>query len=155
LRLRTSAGHINAGLIGGDADIVTNSGRIVLGDIAGGAVVRNSNGDTTIDAVGGDVRVRAANGDIRVDRAGGGVDAKTANGSIHVGEVVRGTVVLGTAAGNLDVGIAEGTAAWLEMSTEYGLVRTDLADAPGPDEAEQTVEVRGRSAYGDITIHRS
>ena len=99
--------------------------------------------------------MRSANGDISVDRAGAGVEAKTANGSIRLGEVARGSVVLETAAGDLDVGIAQGTAAWLEVNTGFGHVRNLLDNATRPEEADETVEVRGRTSYGDITIHRS
>jgi DUF4097 and DUF4098 domain-containing protein YvlB len=155
LRLSTSAGHITADGIAGNAEISTGTGKIQIGEVEGSAVVKNSNGDTAIDAVTGDVRVRAANGDISVDRAGAGVDAKTSNGSIRVGEVVRGSVLLGTAMGDLDIGIAEGTAAWLEVNTGFGHVHNRLENATRPDEADETVEVRGRTSYGDITIHRS
>ena len=155
LRLTTSAGHITADGITGHAEISTGSGKVQIGDVEGTAVVKNSNGDTTIDGVTGDVRVRAANGDIYVERAGAGVDAKTSNGSIRLGEVVRGSVVLATALGNLDVGIAEGTAAWLAVNTGFGQVRNQLENTTRPDEADETVEVRGRTSYGDITIHRS
>ena len=155
LRLNTSAGHVTADGITGNAEISTGSGKIQIGEIEGTAVVKNSNGNTTIDAVTGDVRLRAANGDISVERAGAGVDAKTSNGSIRLGEVVRGSVVLATALGNLDVGIAEGTAAWLAVNTGFGQVRNQLENTTRPDEADETVEVRGRTSYGDITIHRS
>ncbi|RGC66727.1 hypothetical protein C5N14_21925 [Micromonospora sp. MW-13] len=155
LRLDTSAGHVTADGITGNAEISTGSGKVQIGEVEGTAVVKNSNGETAIDAVTGDLRVRAANGDIHVERAGAGVDAKTSNGSIRLGEVVRGSVVLGTAMGNLDVGIAAGTAAWLEVNTAFGHVRNLLENATRPDEADETVEVRGRTSYGDITIHRS
>ena len=155
LRLHTGAGHVTADRIGGNAEISTGSGKVQIGEVEGAAVVKNSNGDTTIDAVTGDVRVRNANGAIDVERAGAGVDAKTSNGGIRLGEVVRGSVVLGTAMGDLDVGIAEGTAAWLEVNTGFGHVRNLLESASRPDEADETVEVRGRTSYGDITIHRS
>jgi DUF4097 and DUF4098 domain-containing protein YvlB len=154
-RLDTSAGHVSADAITGDAEISTGSGKIRIGEIEGAAVVKNSNGDTAIDAVTGDVRVRAANGDIRVERAGAGVDAKTSNGSIHLGQVARGSVVLGTAMGSLEIGIAQGTAAWLELDTGFGHVRNLLDNATRPEEADETVEVRGRTSFGDITIHRS
>ncbi|GAA0391572.1 DUF4097 family beta strand repeat-containing protein [Microbispora corallina] len=155
LRLDTSAGHVTADGIAGDAEISTGSGKVQIGEVEGAAVVKNSNGDITIDAVTGDVRVRAANGDIHVERAGAGVDAKTANGSIRLGEVVRGSVVLGTAMGDLEVGIAQGTAAWLEVNTAFGHVRNLLESAARPEEADETVEVHGRTSYGDITIRRS
>ena len=155
MHLHTGSGHITAGGIAGDAEISTGSGKIQIGEIEGTAVVKNSNGDTTIDVVTGDVQVRNANGAIRVERAAAGVDAKTSNGSIRVGEVVRGSVALGTSAGDLEIGIAEGTAAWLEVNTGFGHVRNLLENATRPGDANETVEVRGRTSYGDITIRRS
>jgi DUF4097 and DUF4098 domain-containing protein YvlB len=155
LRVDTSAGHITADDVEGNAEIYSGSGKVQIGKVEGTAVIKNSNGDTSIDVVTGDLRVRAANGDIHVEHAGAGVDAKTSNGSIRLGEVVRGSVVLGTAMGDLDIGIAEGTAAWLEVNTTFGHMRNLLENATRPDEADETVEVRGRTSYGDITVHRS
>jgi DUF4097 and DUF4098 domain-containing protein YvlB len=155
LRLHTGAGHVTADGIAGNAEVSTGSGKIQIGEVEGTAVVKNSNGDTTIDAVTGDLRVRNANGAIDVERAGAGVDAKTSNGSIRLGEVARGSVVLGTAMGNLEIGIAAGTAARLEVNTGFGHMRNQLENTTRPDEADETVEVRGRTSYGDITIHRS
>ncbi|TDB70397.1 DUF4097 family beta strand repeat-containing protein [Micromonospora sp. KC723] len=155
LRLDTSAGHVTAQSVTGNAEISTDSGRIQIGEVEGTAEVKNSNGNTTIGAVTGEARVRAANGSIHIERAGAGVDAKTSNGSIHLGEVVRGSVTLGTAMGDLEIGIADGTAAWLEVHTGFGHVRNQLERATRPDDADETVEVRGRTSYGDITIHRS
>ncbi|MEV4808361.1 DUF4097 family beta strand repeat-containing protein [Micromonospora avicenniae] len=155
LHLTTSAGHVTADTIAGNAEISTGSGKVQIGAVEGTAVVKNSNGDTAIDTITGDLRVRSANGSIHVERAGAGVDAKTSNGNIRLGEVVRGSVVLGTAMGDLDVGIAEGTAAWLEVDTGFGQMRNELDSTARPGETDETVEVRGRTSYGDITIHRS
>jgi DUF4097 and DUF4098 domain-containing protein YvlB len=155
LRLDTSAGHVTADGITGNAEISTGSGKVQIGDVEGTAVVKNSNGDTTIGAVAGDVRVRAANGDIGVERAGAGVDAKTSNGSIRLGEVSSGSVVLETAMGDLEVGIADGTAARLEVNTGFGHIHNLLESATRPEETDETVEVRARTSYGDITIRRS
>lgn len=155
LQLDTSAGHVTAEAITGNAEICTGSGKVSIGEVEGTAVIKNSNGDITIEAVAGDARVRAANGDISVGQAGAGVDAKTSNGSIRLGEVFRGSVVLATAMGDLEIGIAEGTAAWLEVSTGFGRVRNLLENTGRPEVAAETVEVVGRSSYGDITVQRS
>ena len=155
LRLHTGVGHVTADGVAGDAEISTGSGAIQIGEVEGSAELKNSNGDTSVDAVSGDVRVRNANGAIVVERAGAAVDAKTSNGDIHIGEVVRGTVVLGTAYGDLTIGVAEGTAAWLDVNTGFGHVRNLLENAPRPDGADSTVEVRGRTSYGDITVRRA
>ena len=155
LRAQTSAGDVTARSVTGDVEISMSSGRVQLGHVGGSAVVLDSNGDTDIDAVTGTLRVRAANGSIRVERAGAGVDAKTSNGSIRVGEVVQGSVLVETAMGDLDVGIAENTAAWLEVNTSFGRVRNLLDPTGEPAESDRTVEVRGRTSYGDITVRRS
>lgn len=155
LRVHTGFGDVTADGVTGDAEISTGSGKIQIGDVQGAAEVKNSNGDTTIAAVSGEARVRNANGAIHIERAGAGADLKTSYGSIHLGEVARGSVMLGTAAGNLDIGIAEGTAAWLEVSTGFGQMHNLLDSATRPEAADETVEVRGRTSYGDVTIHRS
>jgi DUF4097 and DUF4098 domain-containing protein YvlB len=119
-------------------------------------VVRNSNGATRIGAVTGEVRARSSNGDIVIDRAVAGVDARTANGSIRVGGVVSGAVALRTAMGDVEVGIAAGTAAWLDVHTGHGRVRNELdsvTDEPG--EADHKVEVRAQTSFGDIRLHRA
>jgi DUF4097 and DUF4098 domain-containing protein YvlB len=155
LRLHTGLGHITADSISGAAEISTGTGKIQLGEIEGAAEVKNSNGDTTIAAVTDDVRVRNANGAIDIERAGGGVDVKTSNGSIRLGEVARGAVTLETATGDLEIGIAEGTAARLAVNTGFGHLHNLLENASRPEETDETVEVRGRTSYGDITIRRS
>ncbi|XVV13638.1 DUF4097 family beta strand repeat-containing protein [Actinoplanes sp. CA-131856] len=155
LRLHTGLGNVSVDRIDGDAEVSTGSGKIQLGEVEGGAVIRNANGDTAIDVVTGDVRVKNANGDIDIDRALAGADVKTANGKVRLGEVVRGSITLGTAAGALDIGIAEGTAAWLEISTGFGKVHNQMEQSTSPGEATETVEVRGRTGFGDILIHRA
>ena len=155
LRVNTSVGHVTAEEVAGDADVATASGRIRLGPVDGAVTAKNSNGDTTIESASGDVQARSANGDITVGHAGSGVDAKTSNGAIQLGEVVRGSVVVESAIGDLRIGIAEGTAAWLDVKTNFGHVRNELETSASPGESKETVEVRGHTAFGEIVIHRS
>ncbi|EHR52455.1 hypothetical protein SacmaDRAFT_4267 [Saccharomonospora marina XMU15] len=155
LRLNTSAGHVSVEGVAGDAEVTTGTGRIRIGEIHGGATVKNSNGNTDIGSIGGEARVRSANGDIAVERAGSGVEAKTANGSIRIGEVTRGTVVLETSTGDLEIGIGEGVTAWLDAKTSFGQLRNALEETGQPPERTgETVEVRAHTGFGDITIHR-
>ncbi|WP_033338703.1 DUF4097 family beta strand repeat-containing protein [Catenuloplanes japonicus] len=155
LHVDVSAGHVTADEIAGDADIHTGTGRVRIGAVGGGAVIKNSNGDTTVETVAGDLRVRSANGEIQVGNAGAGVDAKTSNGAIRLGRVNGGAITLASGNGDLDVGIAEGVAAWLEVNTGFGHVRNDLTSTSGPAGDGRTVEVRGRTAFGDVLIHRA
>jgi DUF4097 and DUF4098 domain-containing protein YvlB len=155
LRLDTTAGHVTVDTVAGSAEVATGTGQVRIGEIGGTAVVKNSNGGTEIGTVTGDLRARAANGSITVERADAGVDAKSSNGAIRIGRVARDSVTLNTAAGDLEIGIAAGTAAWLDLKTGYGRVTNALDDiAQGPDGSEETVEVRAHTSYGDITVRR-
>lgn len=153
--LRTGAGNIFASRIAGAAEVRTGSGALSLGAVDGTAMVKNSNGDTRIGSVTGDLRVNSANGSISVDQARSGVAAKTAMGDISLGEVSRGDVVAETAFGKIRVGVADGAAAWLDLSTRFGNVSNDLDASAGPGPGEDAVQVRARTSYGDITVARS
>ena len=155
LHLKTGMGDIAVDRASGEADVTTGSGEVRIGHIGGAAVIKNSNGDTAVGEVTGDLRVKSANGRISVDRAHASVIAKTANGNIRIGEVVSGEIVLETAAGELEVGIREGTAAWLDVTAHYGRVRNSLDEADSPEQSEATAEVRARTSYGNILIHRA
>jgi hypothetical protein len=156
LKVVCGAGDISVDAADGTALVVTGSGAVRLGAVQSDVVIKNGNGTTTIGDAGGDVRVAAANGDIAIDRAGGGLVAKTANGSVRVGAVRLGDVELRTAFGSIEVGIAEGTAARLDVRTDYGAVRQELDAAAGaPPAATQTVAVKARTSHGDITIRRA
>jgi hypothetical protein len=155
VQLRTGVGDITVERAGGDAELTTGSGSLRLDGIDGTAVVKNSNGDTWIGRVTGDLRVNAANGRISVDQASGAVAAKSANGDVRLGEVAHGAVLAQTAFGKVEIGIRDGVAAWLDLNTRFGTVRNDLDTADRPAAGEEAVEVRARTSFGDITIHRS
>jgi hypothetical protein len=155
VQLRTGVGDLIVERAGGDAEVTTGSGSVRIGRVDGAAVVKNSNGDTWIGEVTGDLRVNAANGRISVDRARETVAAKSANGDVRLGEVAHGAVLAQTAFGKVDIGIRDGVAAWLDLDTRFGNVRNDLDTADRPGAGEDTVEVRARTSFGDITIQRS
>ncbi|WP_113702321.1 DUF4097 family beta strand repeat-containing protein [Nonomuraea lactucae] len=154
-RLNTASGRISVARSAGHADITTSDGEIRIGEIDGSAVLKTSNGDITLGEVTGDARLHTASGDIAVERALATLVAKTAHGSIRVGEVVRGSVALDTRSGDLEVGIREGSAAWLDVSSQYGSVDVPPDAVDGPGEATETVEVRARTGFGDILVRRS
>jgi DUF4097 and DUF4098 domain-containing protein YvlB len=155
LHLHTAVGNIVVGQVTGNADVSTGSGRVQVGAVSGTGLVKNSNGATIVGPAGGPVRVRSANGDITVEQAGDGVDAKTANGSVRVLDAVRGTVTLETAMGDIELGIHEGSGAWLDVKTHFGRVHNEMDAATAPDGATNSVEAQASTSFGDISIHRS
>jgi DUF4097 and DUF4098 domain-containing protein YvlB len=152
--LVSGAGRLTLGSSHGDAELVT-AGDMDIGLIEGSANVKNLNGRTRIGEVGGPLLVRSANGDISVRRAVSDVAIRTANGSIDIGELVSGEVSLATASGALDIGIASGTSAWVDARTQFGQVRNELEPAGAPEDTGARVQIRARTSFGDVHIHRS
>jgi DUF4097 and DUF4098 domain-containing protein YvlB len=154
LKVHSGAGDISIGRSTGNLDVATSTGKIRISEVEGTAVAKTSNGDISIGQVTGDARLNTANGDITVGRALSAIAAKTAAGSVRVDEVVRGSVVLESGFGELELGIREGTAAWLDVNSKHGSVRSELDAAAGPGESDETVDVRARTGHGDIVIRR-
>jgi DUF4097 and DUF4098 domain-containing protein YvlB len=155
LDVNTGGGAIVVDRVVGHAEVNTGSGRVRLREIDGTAVIKNSNGDSWVGEIAGDLRVNAANGDISVDHANAGVTANTANGDVRIGGVARGSAALKTACGEIEIGIHAGTAARLDVYTQFGRVRNHMDTADSPKPSDETVEVRARTSYGDIVIRRS
>ena len=84
-----------------------------------------------------------------------GVSAKTGSGDVRVGQAWSGEVRATTASGDVDVSVARGTAVWLDLNTISGDVRNDLDAIAGPDETDATLELRAKTASGDITVTRA
>ncbi|BCW64312.1 DUF4097 domain-containing protein [Paenarthrobacter sp. MSM-2-10-13] len=155
LRAHTDMGDITVEHAVGRSRIKTGSGKIRIHHLDGVATVKNGNGNTYIAHASGELSVSAANGDISLERAGLSTTVKTSSGDVTVGEVAAGSLTVQTAAGTLAVGVSEGTAAWLDLSTKYGRVRNALEATNGPGDTVDRVEIRARNAYGDIAVMRS
>jgi hypothetical protein len=152
--LKTGIGDVAVDAVAGHAEISAGSGDMRVRELERSAVLKNSNGDTWVGTAGGDLRVHAANGDITIDAARASVVAKSANGDVRLGEAVRGSVVLETSLGDLEVGIPEGTAAWLDVRAHAGKVHNALEASDAPAPSAETVEVRARTSAGDVVVRR-
>jgi len=152
--LKSGAGDITVDHATGAAGLTAGSGDVRVRKLDHGAVIKNSNGDTWVGLAAGEVRLNAANGSIAVDVANAGLVAKTANGDVRLGEAVRGSVALETQLGDVEVGIREGTAAWLDVNARAGKVHNALTADDAPGTSAERVEVRARTSVGNIVIRR-
>jgi hypothetical protein len=154
VKVRTGVGDVTLGQVEGDVDLKTGTGRIDIGSVSGSATVKNSNGDTHIREVQGRAQLRNANGTIDVDSARSHVTAKTAFGNVRLGELSHGAAEATTACGQIEIGVLDGVAAWLDVSTSFGRVNNELDDTGRPSPEDQTTEIRAHTAAGDINIRR-
>ncbi|MFE7131690.1 DUF4097 domain-containing protein [Streptomyces sp. NPDC057638] len=155
LTLTATHGSITVDRVAGPAEITTSSGSLRVGLIDGTGTLKNSHGTTTVGAATGALRVRGALGDIEVRRAEDSLDITATHGTVRVGEVARGTVELETNFGAIEVGVREGTAAWLDVNSGSAQVRNSLTASEAPGEAEETVKIRARTRHGNIDILRA
>ena len=138
----------------GETQIKVGSGDIDVEQAATARLVAGA-GDVAIRHVAGAADLTTGTGEIRAGELHGPSVLKNGTGDIHVGAAAAGSVEARTGFGRIEVGVLDGTAAWLDLGTGYGQVRSDL-DRGGPPEAGETaVEVRAKSGYGDITINRA
>jgi DUF4097 and DUF4098 domain-containing protein YvlB len=151
---RTSSGAIIVDRASGTVELTSTAGSVRIRELSGEALIKNPNGSTTIGEVTGTLVVQGAHGDVTVANARGSVTAKSSYGNLLVERIDGGRVQLEAGYGGVEVGIAEGTAAWLDVSSQHGAVRNLLqpSDAPGDD--ENTVELHARTSWGDILIRR-
>jgi len=157
LSLRAGLGQVTVEGVSGSAEVHSGSGDIRIGAVDGTADVSTGNGKARVGVVTGPATVKGSNGSVSVDRALTDITAASANGEVRIGEVVRGKVSATSKNGSVEVGIREGSAAWLELNTEVGRVYNELASSDAPEAGEQVdkVEVRASTKLGDVTIRRA
>lgn len=154
LDLKASAGAVVIGRATGLTSVRSSAGSVRIGETSGEATVRCTAAGITIGTVTGSLGIQGAHGDVVVDRVHGTLSARTASGSVRVDRVEAGAVTLTTSYGAIDVGVPEGTAAWLDVASEHGTVRNQLRPAEGPVADESTAEVHASTGYGDVIVRR-
>ena len=157
LNVRSGLGEIAVEVVSGSAEVHSGSSDIRIGTVDGTADVSNGNGKVRVGVVTGPAKVKASNGSVSVDRALSDITAASSNGDVRIGEVVRGTVSATSKNGGVEVGIREGSAAWLELETGVGRVYNELASSDAPDAGDlaDKVEVHASTKLGDVTVRRA
>lgn len=153
--LKTTSGDIVVEHVEGHAEIDTNSGEVRVRTIEGTATIANEHGEIGVSRISGELRMNGSYGDMAVDHAAADVEVKTAYGSVRIGAVVRGAVTFTSTYGHLDIGVGDGTAAWLDVSSSTGKLRNHLDARHDPEGFAETVEIRAHTRDGDITIRRA
>ncbi|MHA7306009.1 DUF4097 family beta strand repeat-containing protein [Arthrobacter sp. TMN-49] len=155
LWLRAGHGPVRVGTADGGMEVTADHGQIRIGTVTGDAILKASHGSITIGESGGDLDAKLSYGDLEITKALGSVSAKTAYGSIGLREVSSGSIEVESGYGQVTIGVRSGVPAWLDLSSKDGHVRNQLEGNSTPGPSEQSVAVRARTQYGDITIKRA
>ncbi|GAB19661.1 hypothetical protein GOEFS_092_00860 [Gordonia effusa NBRC 100432] len=155
LTVKSNSGSVTAGSVAGDATVTASYGAVRLREVAGTLAVKASYGDISLGTVRGALQIRGAYGAIDVDHALDSVGVKTAHGRTAIREVRRGAVTAESSYGAIEIGIHDGTAAWLDVNSDYGQFHNELTPSTTPGSDDDTVEVRAHTSFGNITVTRT
>jgi DUF4097 and DUF4098 domain-containing protein YvlB len=108
-----------------------------------------------IESVGGTLKVKSGSGDIVVKQGGEALDVMAGSGDLLVKRVEHGRLNARTGSGDIVVGVARGTAAYLDIMTVTGEVRSELDGTEGPDQSDDTVEIHVQTGSGDVVLQRA
>ena len=139
----------------GRLDIDSQGGAVTTGQVAGPAKVSSTYGRIRIREVTAATDLATSSGDITVTRATADVTARSAYGQVSIGEQVRGTASVSGSYGAVSVGVPTGTAAYLDVRSDHGQVRSELGRTPEPRPDVERAAIRARTSHGDITIRRA
>ncbi len=150
-----ASGDVSCETVDTDLTAKAASGDIRFGDVGARATVTTASGDISGRDVGGNAELRTASGDVSINRVGGSITCRTASGDVRIAAVRTGSAELDSATGDLRIGVADGTAAWLDVRSITGDVRSSLDSAGPPADGDETVSIHARSLSGDISISRA
>ncbi|QUQ64383.1 DUF4097 family beta strand repeat-containing protein [Kutzneria sp. CA-103260] len=146
-----AAGSVSIGHVAGTVEIDGVSAGLRISEVEGLVRYHGTSGRVWIGHAVSDVDLRAASGgSFDIDVAEGSVTAEAATCPIRIGRMTRGHAELRNAAGGIQVGISEGTAAVVDANSTKGTVRNSL---PSRDNADNTVKVHARTRLDDVVIH--
>lgn len=167
------SGTISIGRVEGDVHARSGSGTVSLAGGTGAINIGTGSGDITITDAGADTSVATGSGDIRITTIAGTAATKTGSGDVVVGELDgqletksgsgdtsverarAGAIHVRSASGDVRVGVAEGTAAWLDVSSVSGHVDQALPESTGPSADQARLTVGVSTVSGDIEIRRA
>lgn len=157
VQLNVASADVDLDEATGDVSLDAASGDLSVVRVGGSLRIKSSSGELRVGDVTVDVNAETASGRIRVGDVGGSARVSSASGDIEICRLQRGAASVRTASGDIQVGVAAGSAVWMDLNTASGKTITDLTshgDVPPADGAVQ-LELRARTASGDIRIHRA
>lgn len=153
-RLRTGSGSIAVSRVAIELTASSGAGSIRLGESRGPASLKSSSGRIEVGTATDALTLSTGSGRIQIGSAQSDVTAKTASGRVTVDELVRGEVSLRSAAGRVEIGIREGSAAWLDLNSNAGKIRNSLRPEGAPRPGQDVVRVTARTGAGEIVVRR-
>jgi DUF4097 and DUF4098 domain-containing protein YvlB len=160
VKVKTASADTQLGGHFGPLGINSVSGDVRLrGEVGGAANLKTVSGDADLDRVKGDLSAHTVSGDLRIGPITGSSDLKTVSGDIKLQAVTAGDVRFTSVSGDIEVGIAQGSALDVDAGSTSGDLSSEVPLAsepvPGEEDSGPTVVLRGRTVSGDVKVFRA
>ncbi|CAM5480420.1 hypothetical protein STENM327S_08362 [Streptomyces tendae] len=157
LHLTSILGNVTVAHAHGDVEALAEGGDVHIRVAEAGVQLNRTKGNSEIGEVRGDVRVYADSGDLHIGRAHAEVEARASQGDIRIDETTRGPLVLETASGKLEVGVALGVPTLLDLDSHVGTVyrSLDLVVPGACADRSDAVHIHAHTIIGDIVVRRT
>jgi DUF4097 and DUF4098 domain-containing protein YvlB len=132
--------------VGSGVEVKAASAELRAAGRFGDVAVESEHGSIDLDDVAS-AHLTTTAGDITVARLNGPAEIRTSKGDIRVAEAVRGSVVLRTVAGDVEIGAAAGVSASLDAGTTTGRISNALKNTEG---AAAELTIHATTTVGDI-----
>ncbi len=139
VKVKTASADTQLGGHFGPIGINSVSGDVRLrGEVAGNANIKTVSGDADLDRIEGDLSAHSVSGDLRIGPIAGSTDLKTVSGDIRLQAVTAGDVRFTSVSGDIEIGIAQGSALDVDAGSTSGDLSSEvpLASEPIPGEGE-------------------
>ena len=153
-QLRSGSGDVTVNTAEESLTVGTGSGDVRIDSAHADLTVQSGSGGVVVDAVTGSLKAQTGSGDIDIREADRDVKVQTGSGDVAVKRVSRGRVNAKAASGDLHIGVADGTPAWLDVRTVTGGVNNELESSDPVGAGEQYVRLDLKTVSGDIDIVR-
>lgn len=152
---RTGSGEITVEAASGSVDAKTGSGNVTIGTVGGNANVSTGSGHAGVASYGGAAKLNTGSGNLEIGQAGDSLEAFSASGNVEVRRADHGRVRARTISGRVNVGVAQGVAAWLDITTMSGRVNSTLEQGGPPAEGEKSVQLVIDTLSGNVNVARA
>lgn len=153
--LESGSGDVTVGFARGPLSVKCGSGDVTVAESQTSIKATTGSGDINLGRVAESAVIKAGSGDLQVAESAGTLSLTTAGGDITVRNQRTGELVLKGVAGDITVGVPEGTPVWTDISTVVGGVHSQIQGAGEPAPGADHIRIHATTVSGDITLRHA